>query len=130
MNQKLEITKYVMTALGLEITDKKIKQYTHTWWQNPRYKNKGGLRLTEKGLEALQKADLACYQIKFEPLLTTPLDNGMIIWIDRTIDCPFYITNKMMWAFGEKTVVQLLMFSGNLNLWRKAHVRNKTLNTA
>jgi len=128
MNQKTDITKYVMTQLGIEFNDKNFKKYLNRWWQNPRTKSKGGLWLTEYGFASLQKADIKSYKISLEEEIEF-LENGFIIWLDRTMDYPFYLTPKELYTFGERTVIQMVLFSGNLKLWQKAHTRNKSLNS-
>ena len=101
--------------------EKRIKQTIPTWWFSTRNKDKGGLRLTEQGFECLQKADIKCYEIKFdEPIVVT---NELIIWIDQNIDCPFFLSNKQIWVFGEKTAIQLVLFSGNIAKFHRAQKR-------
>lgn len=121
MNPKYEITKAVLESLGLPTDEKRIKQTIPTWWFNTRNKETGGLRLTEQGFECLQKADIKCYEIRFEePLFFT---NELAIWIDQNLDCPFYLTNKKIWLFGERMAVQLVLFSGNLAKFQRAQKR-------
>jgi len=124
MNQKTKITLYVINQLGIEPSPKNVRLYTKTWWRSLRLKSKGGLWLTEQGLDALTQAEIKSYQIKFEEPIHT-FENKFIIWLDNTIECPFYLTNKEIFVFGEKTAVQLIMFSGNLKLWQNANTRNK-----
>jgi len=112
MNLKNDLTKYVAEQLGLSTEEKSLKKLTPVWWQNPRNKSKGGLRLTEKGFECLQQADIKAYKVRFEePVHYT---NQLIIWLDNFIDCPWYVTNKEIYVFGEKMAVQLVLFSGNI----------------
>ena len=40
--------------------------------------------------------------------------NQLIIRMDQFIDCPFYLTKKAIYVFGEKMAVQLVLFSGNI----------------
>lgn len=121
MNPKHEITRLVLESLGLPADEKRIKQTIPTWWFSTRNKDKGGLRLTEQGFECLQKADIKCYEIKFdEPIVVT---NELIIWIDQNIDCPFFLSNKQIWVFGEKTAIQLVLFSGNIAKFHRAQKR-------
>ena len=124
MNQKIKITEFLLDCEGIENTQQNIKKYKVIWWRNPRVKNKGGLWLTTLGFEALVKADIKYYEIKFEdPILE--FENKFIIWLDNTIACPFYLTKKEIFVFGEKTAVQMILFSGNLKLWQKTHIRRK-----
>jgi hypothetical protein len=122
MNQKHEITKAVLESSGLPADDTRIKKTIPTWWVNPRTKDIGGLRLTEQGFDCLRKADIKSYEIKFdEPILFT---NELVIWIDQNLDCPYYITGRKMWVFGEKTAVQLVLFSGNIAKYHRARKKS------
>ena len=117
MNPKYDITKAVLESTGLVVDKKTIP----TWWVNPRKKEKGGLRLTEQGFECLKQADIKSYELKFdEPLVVT---NELLLWIDQNLDCPFYITNRKIWVFGERMAVQLVLFSGNIAKFHRAQKR-------
>ena len=123
MNQKYEITKAVLKTLEIPADEKRIRRTIPTWWVSTRRKDKGGLRLTEQGFEALCKADIKYYEIKFdEPIYFT---NQLAIWIDQNIDCPFYLTNRKIYVFGEKMAVQLVLFEGNIQKFQRAHERFK-----
>jgi hypothetical protein len=121
MNQKTEITRIVLESCGLPNDEARVKKTIPTWWVNTRNKPTGGLRLTEQGFDALKKADIKCYELKFdEPIQYT---NELAIWIDQNIDCPFYLTNKKIWVFGEKMAVKLVLFSGNIAKFHRAQKR-------
>ena len=112
MTLNTDITKKVLESQGLVADDKRVKQTIPTWWANPRQKETGGLRLTEQGFNCFQQADIKAHRIKFEqPVQYT---NQLIIWLDNFIDCPWYVTNKEIYVFGEKMAVQLVLFSGNI----------------
>jgi len=112
MKPKIEITKYVAEQLQLATDEKSIKKLIPVFWQNPRDKEKGGLRLTDKGFESLKLADIKVHRVRFEePVQYT---NQLIIWLDNFIDCPWYITNREIFVFSEKMAVQLVLFSGNI----------------
>lgn len=118
MNPKIEITKKVLEILNPEYKDADYRAAIKTWWQNPRNKDNGGLRLTDVGYNALNRAGLKDYYVKFEsPIFYS---NQLIIWLDNLIDCPFYITNKGIYVFGEKMAVQLVLFSGNIHKYAAA----------
>lgn len=121
MNPKYEITKLVLESLKLPTDDERIRKTIPTWWVNPRRKETGGLRLTEQGFDCLCKADIKYYEIKFdEPLNYT---NQFAIWIDRNLDCPFYITSRKIYVFGERMAVQLVLFEGNIQKFKRAKER-------
>ena len=111
MNQKSDITKYVAEQFGLSTDEKSIRKLIAQWWQNPRNKEKGGLRLTDEGFARLT-AHFTAHKVRFEdPVEYT---NRLIIQLDNFIDCPWYITNKAVFVFNDKMAVQLVLFSGNI----------------
>lgn len=112
MNQKIDITKYVMTHLNVEITDKSFKNYTHILWQNIRQKHVGGLRLTEQGFNSLVNADIKAHRVAFQN--PVEFSNQLIIWLDHFIDCPWYVTSEEIYVFNEKMAIQLVLFSGDI----------------
>lgn len=112
MLQKIKITKTVLDILNPDASLKDFQKAKDLWWVSKRSKNKGGLRLTPEGFDALQRADIKSYKVAFDkPFQTT---NKLLIYMDNMIDCPFYITKKDIHLFGEKAAVQLVLFSGNL----------------
>jgi len=121
MNPKLKITKYVAEQLGLATDDKSIRKLIQVFWQNIRLKEKGGLWLTEKGFECLVDAGIKHHRVEFdEPIY---VNNSLLLWIDRNIDCPFYITHKEIYLFGERMAVQMVLFAGNLQKLQRAQKR-------
>ena len=124
MNQKIKITRLALELNGLVADDKRVKQTLPIWWQNPRLKAKGGLRLTEQGFTCLAMADIKYHRIKFEKPITE-ITNKFTIWIDHNIDCPFYMTHKEICVFGEHLAVQLVLFAGDIQKFYLAKERFK-----
>lgn len=121
MNQKLEITKYVIEKLNLiSPTERSFKSWVHALWQNPRTKDKGGLRLTEKGFDFLGKAGIKYHDIRLEEQEIN-VDNKFILWLDNYFDCPFYLTRKKIYIFNDKMAIQMVLFSGDLQKFYQAH---------
>jgi hypothetical protein len=87
-----------------------------------RKKEKGGLRLTEQGFTCFQQADIKFYRVQFDQKLE--YTNQLVIWLDRYIDCPFYITNKEIFVFNEKMAIQLVLFSGNVAHFTSIKAKN------
>jgi hypothetical protein len=112
MDQRIELTKYVLETLGLVADEKRIKQTLPMWWQNPRKKEKGGLRLTEQGYTCLKQADIKDYPIDLPKDIEWT--GQLIIRLDQFIECPFYLTHKTINVFSERMAVQLVLFSGNI----------------
>ena len=121
MNQKSDITKYIAEQFGLSTDEKSIRKLTAQWWQNPRKKEKGGLRLTDEGFARLT-AHFTAHKVRFEdPVEYT---NRLIIQLDNFIDCPWYITNKAVFVFNDKMAVQLVLFSGNIAKFSTAKAKS------
>lgn len=125
MNQKIQITKYVLDQINMDSDSKSIRKIMPIWWQNPRTKPNGGLGLTQKGYEAFVKADIRNYAISNNGLPI--LSNKHIIWIDHFMDCPFFLTNSEIIVFGEKMALQLVLFSGDILRFSSAKARSTGL---
>jgi len=113
MNQKHQLTQIVSQQLGWPDDPKSIEKNHSLLWQNPRKKTQGGMRLTDEGYTTFtEKMDMKSYDIDFPKEFT--LTNQVTIWLDRFIDGPYYITKKSIVVFKEKTAVQLVLFSGDV----------------
>jgi hypothetical protein len=112
MDQRTEITRYVLQQAEKPHDDAYVKKMLPAFWMNPRQKIKGGLRLTDSGWDWLRQADLKYYQIDLPK--EVEWTNQLIIRLDQFIECPFYLTKKSIYVFGERMAVQLVLFSGNI----------------
>lgn len=110
--------------MGIDASDERVRKTIPTWWYSTRQKEQGGLRLTEQGYDALVKAGIKDYRIKYEdPIRFT---NQLMIWLDNFIDCPFYLRNQDIYVFSEKMAVQLVLFSGNVYKFSAAKARKQS----
>ena len=112
MNWKETYTKIFLKKLGKTCNDVAVKEYMPLWWQNTREKNNGGLRLTQLGYETIQEIGLTTYDIPYP--VEMPLTTQVIIYLDKFIDCPYYLTNRSITVTNEKKAVELTLFSGDL----------------
>ena len=112
MNWKETYTKLFLKELGKTCNDVAVKEYMPLWWQNTREKNNGGLRLTQLGYETIQEIGLTTYDIPYP--VEMPLTTQVIIYLDKFIDCPYYLTNRSITVTNEKKAVELTLFSGDL----------------
>jgi hypothetical protein len=121
MNHKIEITQYVATQAGLDTTDKNLRKLVALWWQNPRKKNKGGLRLTDEGFARISSY-FKFHKVKFE----SPIEytSQLVIQLDNFIDCPWYVTNRFIFVFSDKMAVQLVLFSGDIAKFSRAKAKS------
>jgi hypothetical protein len=128
MDQKHHLTKIVSNQLGWP-TDAKTLEKNHVLlWQNPRKKSQGGMRLTDEGFVTFtEKMDMKSYDIEFPKEFT--LTNQVTIWLDRFVDGPYYITKKSIVVFKEKTAVQLILFSGDVQKFGMAKAMSLKNNT-
>lgn len=122
MNNKVKITKYLIDNIKLNSpNEKNFKSWLHIIWQNPRLKDKGGLRLTPRGFELFSKSDIKYFEIKSEKDNFIE-DNKFILWLDNHFCSPFFITRNKIYVFDEHTAVQLVLFSGNIRKYYNAHL--------
>jgi len=113
MDVKTQLTKVISTQLGWPLDEKSLEKNQAVIWQNPRKKAVGGQRLTDEGYKVFtEQMDIKSYDIDFPKEFT--LTNQTVIWLDRFIDGPYYITKKSIVVFKEKTAVQLVLFSGDV----------------
>ena len=122
MDTKLKLTKEFLKDSGLPDDEKSLEKYLWTWWVNPRLNGDRSLGLTTQGYEVISKdVGLKFYQIDLPD--TTEITNQLIIWLDKFIDCPWYMTKRSIFVSREKVAVQLVLFSGDLQKFGKAKDR-------
>ena len=129
MNQNT-YTKIFLKQADLALTETNIKTYSRKWWKNTRSKNEGGLRLTDDGLEFLQNTlNLNVYEVPFP--VGFDLKSQVIVFLDRFIDCPYYLTDRSITVLSEKKCFELHLFSGDVQKYglNKAMSRKKASQT-
>jgi len=113
MNLKETYTKVFLKQAGISINESTLKEYMPMWWQNTRAKKVGGLRLTEDGfLFTTEKLELANYEVPFPD--DFKVTTQIVIFLDKFIDCPYYLTNKSVTVLNEKKALELHLFSGDV----------------
>ena len=112
------ISKETYTKIFLQQKDRSIdaanvKLHLFKWWQSHRSKEVGGLRLSEEGHKFLtEELELQSYEIPFtEPIDLSP---QTIIFFDRTMDSPYYLTNQSITVFSERKSFELMLFSDDI----------------
>jgi hypothetical protein len=127
MNWKETYTKIFLKELGKAASDLAVKEHLPLWWKNTREKSEGGLRLTDLGYEVVMEIGLATYDVPYPKDM--PLTTQVIIFLDKFIDCPYYLTNRSITVLNQKKAVELTLFSGDLRKYglTKAMSRSKKL---
>ena len=110
----------------MALTEANISASMRVWWQNNRTKSEGGLRLTEQGLDFLRTTlDLAVYEVPFPTGFD--LKPQVIIFLDRFIDCPYFLTDRSITVLSERKCFELYLFNGDVQKYgvTKAMSRKK-----
>jgi hypothetical protein len=106
------LTKIFLQQWGKSLDDANVSMYSRTWWQSNR-SGKNSFRLSDKGYEFLiSELGLVEYEIPFtEPIELSP---QTIIFLERYIDCPYYLTTQSITVFSEKKSFELYLFSDDI----------------
>jgi hypothetical protein len=123
---KTVYTKIFLNQLGKTTNDATLTEYFPSWWQNTREKGSGGLRLTEAGFDVVNQLDITTYDIPFP--IDMPLTTQVIIFLDKFITCPYYLTSKGIVVTDEKKAVELALFSGDIRKYGIAKALNRSKN--
>jgi hypothetical protein len=107
------LTKIFLQQWGKSTDSANVSMYSRTWWQSNRVNKQDAFRLSDKGYEFLvSELDLKEYEIPFtEPIELSP---QTIIFLERYIDCPYYLTNQSVTVFSEKKSFELFLFSDDI----------------
>jgi hypothetical protein len=119
LTPKEQYTKVFLDAAEWKSDQASIKKYKPVFWYSYRDKEKGGLRLTEKGLEfVVENADLKTYRVEFSSEFSfTP---QTMLWLDQYLNTPFYIDKKSITVISEKAAFELYLFSGDVRKYGQA----------
>ena len=127
MNQET-YTKVFLKAGNLALSDENVLMYSKRWFVNNRKKDEGGLRLTDQGFEFIKETlELKVYEVPFPASLD--LKPQVIVFLDRFIDCPYYLTEESITVLGERKAFELHLFSGDVRQYglNKAMKRKASL---
>lgn len=113
MISSLAYTKIFLKTQEKSCDEANVRLHHRAWWQNVRTKDSGGLRLTEEGYNHLANIlELKEYEVPFTEHVE--LSPQTIIFFDRFIDCPYYLTNQSITVFSEKKAFELYLFSDDI----------------
>jgi hypothetical protein len=123
------LTKIFLQQWGKSIDETNVKLFSRKWWQSTRAGKQTNFRLSEDGYEFLvNELDLREYEIPFtEPIELSP---QTIIFLERYVDCPYYLTNMSITVFSERKGFELMLFSDDIRkfgLLKAMNERDKDL---
>jgi hypothetical protein len=107
------LTKIFLQQWGKSTDDINVKMFGRKWWQSTRAGKQNNFRLSEDGYEFLvSELDLKEYEIPFtEPIELSP---QTIIFLERYVDCPYYLTQMSITVFSERKSFELMLFSDDI----------------
>jgi len=113
MDVKDNYTNIFLKAADFDITEEIVKSKRMEWWWNVRTKDDGGLRLTDPAMDFIENvAKIKIYKIDFpKDFSITP---QILLWLDKFIDSPYYITKRSITVLKEKAAFELYLFSGDI----------------
>jgi hypothetical protein len=115
---KYELTlKFAESAGIVANTPKLLKNLQKCWWLNLRSKGDRSFGLTDEGYNIASRY-ITFYKVDFPADML--ISNQTIIWLDRYIDCPYYLKGQSIFVSREKVAVQLILFNGDINRFGKA----------
>ena len=107
------LTKIFLQQWGKSIDDANLNMYSRTWWQSNRVNKQNAFRLSDKGFEFLTtELDLKSYEVPFTESIE--LSPQTIIFLERYIDCPYFLTTESITVFSEKKSFELYLFSDDI----------------
>ena len=107
------LTKIFLRQWGKSIDDANVQLYSRKWWQTCRPSKPYSVRLTDDGLEFLiGTLELESYEIPFTESIE--LSPQTIIFLEKYMDCPYYLTNRSITVFSERKSFELYMFSDDI----------------
>ena len=126
MVNKVTYTKLFLKEQGKSYNDESVKEFMPIWWYNTRDKSEGGLRLTEEGFDVVNEIGIQTYDIPYPRDM--PITTQILIFLDKFIDCPYYLTNRSITVTNEKKAVELGLFSGDLRKYGLTKAMNRAKN--
>ena len=120
------LTRIFLNQWGKSTDDANLELYSRKWWQSYRPSQPHAYRLTDDGFEFLiSTLDLKCYEIPFTESIE--LSPQTIIFLEKYMDCPYYLTNKSITVFSEKKSFELYMFSDDIRRYGLIKAMNARL---
>lgn len=107
------LTRIFLQQWGKSIDEANFKLYSHKWWQSNRVGKQYAFRLTEEGFDFLVNTlNIKMYEVPFTESIE--LSPQTIIFLEKYIDCPYYLTTESITVFSERKSFELYLFSDDI----------------
>jgi hypothetical protein len=107
------LTKIFLQQWGKSTDDVNLKVYSRKWWQSNRVGKQTAYRLSEEGFDFLTNTlQIQMYEIPFTEHIE--LSPQTIVFLERYIDCPYYLTPEAITVFSERKSFELYLFSDDI----------------
>jgi hypothetical protein len=116
-NERDKLTKEIFTRIQDRVKYG-LDKFRTIFWQNPRPKNQGGWRLSDFGYMVLKELEYKDYPINIPK--ETVLTGQTILYMDKYLDGPWFLEDKTIHFFKEKTAFQIILFDGDVNNFGKS----------
>jgi len=119
---KESLTKVFLRSSGQAVNEVTLKQNLPVWWQNTRLN--GGLRLTDEGMMFItEELQIQTYDVPFPK--DFKITSQVIIFLDRFINCPYWVGRHGIVVTDEKKAVELHLFSGDIRKYGLTKAMNR-----
>jgi hypothetical protein len=107
------LTKIFLQQWGKSVDDANFEIFNRRWWQSTRHGKTNSFRLSEEGYDFLTtELEIKMYDVPFtEPIELSP---QTIVFLERYIDCPYFLTTQSITVFSERKSFELYMFSDDI----------------
>jgi hypothetical protein len=126
------LTRIFLQQWGKSTDEANVKMFGRKWWQSNRANKPHAYRLTEDGFEFLtEELQITMYEIPFTESIE--LSPQTIIFLERYVDCPYFLTNQSITVFSERKSFELMLFSDDIRkfgLVKAMSEREKDLNNS
>jgi hypothetical protein len=107
------LTKIFLDQWGKSSDDINVQLFSRKWWFSSRVGKQTAYRLSDDGLDFLTNTlELKSYEIPFSDKIE--LSPQTIIFLERYLDCPYYLTHRSITVFAERKCVELYFFSDDI----------------
>jgi hypothetical protein len=107
------LTKIFLQQWGKSVDDANVKLFGRKWWQSNRTNKQNAFRLSEEGFDFLTNTlEIKMYEIPFTEQIE--LSPQTIVFLERYIDCPYYLTTQSITVFSERKSFELYLFSDDI----------------